>query len=94
MTPVLRLIENEGEKVLKYLYTEEVTSMTEESILKFFDKFKQRQLRPYFLSEDIPKENNLPMKTIVGKNFKDFIDNSIDKDVLIYFWMPNCAKCQ
>ena len=46
------------------------------------------------MSEDAPETNDLPLKTLVSSNFREFVDDAVDNDVVVYFWRPNCQKCQ
>jgi thioredoxin-like negative regulator of GroEL len=36
----------------------------------------------------------LPLKIIVAKNYRQFVEEEFEKDVVMYFWVPDCAKCQ
>jgi len=67
--------------------------MTVESVKNVIESFKTGKLRRYYLSEEIPEHNDAPLMTVVGKTYKEFVDDA-SKDIFLYFWLPDCYRCQ
>lgn len=55
--------------------------------------YKAEKLQAYYKSEDVPADNNGPVKVIVGNNFKEEILDS-DKHVLLEAYAPWCGHCK
>ena len=51
------------------------------------------KIEPYIKSEDVPADNDGPVKVLVGKNFDEIV-NDPEKDVLIEFYAPWCGHCK
>jgi protein disulfide isomerase len=67
--------------------------INKENILQFVKDWQEKQIKPYYKSEEIPFEQKGNVYTIVGKTFqRNVIDN--DKDVLVKFYSPSCAHCK
>lgn len=74
----------------KYIMQGEITV---ENINKFVDDWDEGKLKPHLKSQEIPKTQDKPVYTIVGKSFEDVVINS-DKDVLVKFYAPWCGHCK
>ena len=89
--PVLRIIERlNDEKIRKYAFTGK--KITEEAVLQFYSDWKAGLLKPYYKSEDVPKENPGIVKTVVGKNFEEVVFDKM-KDVVVFFHSVWCLEC-
>ena len=72
--------------IKKYLFNEK---FNEENFYNFMNKINSGTMERYYKSEDIPKEQKNKVIKVVGKSFKEQV-LSVDKDVLIVFYSPNC----
>ncbi|XP_053206812.1 protein disulfide-isomerase A3-like [Panonychus citri] len=64
-----------------------------ENLEAFVKDFVAGKLEPHLKSEEIPEDNNGPVKVAVGKNFDELVTNS-KKDVLVEFYAPWCGHCK
>jgi len=76
--------------------TGEKYPMKEEFSIENLHKFAQAvldgKLEAYMKSEPIPEDNDSGVRVVVGKNFKDIVNQ--DKDVLVEFYAPWCGHCK
>ena len=68
-------------------------AITKDTIIQFFNDWKDNKLKPHFKSEEIPEKNDEPVKVLVGKNFEKVVLDST-KDVLVEFYAPWCGHCK
>ena len=86
--PALILVE--PAKNLKFLFTGKVNT---EEIKQFLDDWKANKLEKWTKSEELPANNDAPVKIIVGKNYNEVVRDSTD-DVLLEFYAPWCGHCK
>lgn len=88
--PCLRLIAREHGRMRKYEYSGKIT---EDGIMKFYEDYKSGMLRPYFLSEPVPKNQTGSIRKVVGTNFESTVNNKL-KDVIVFFHSIWCHECK
>jgi len=64
-----------------------------DAVKAFIAKHTAKELEEYIKSEPLPASNNEPVKVVVGKNFKQIVDDET-KDVFIEFYAPWCGHCK
>jgi len=67
--------------------------ITAENIKDFVAKFVAGEVEPSFKSQDIPENNNEPVKVVVGKQFDEIVYDK-EKDVFVEFYAPWCGHCK
>jgi len=67
--------------------------MTVEDITKFVNDFEEGKLTPHMKSEEIPAENDGPVKVVVAHQFEEIVLDA-SKDVLVKYYAPWCGHCQ
>ena len=90
--PTIRILDP-ANNMKKFSFPGKTESITVESISEFVKDFKSGSLQPFLKSQDIPEDNNEPVKVVVGKNFNEIVINN-DNDVLIEFYAPWCGHCK
>eukprot|EP00238_Polyblepharides_amylifera_P001619 CAMPEP_0196570874 /NCGR_PEP_ID=MMETSP1081-20130531/1044_1 /TAXON_ID=36882 /ORGANISM="Pyramimonas amylifera, Strain CCMP720" /LENGTH=490 /DNA_ID=CAMNT_0041887555 /DNA_START=80 /DNA_END=1552 /DNA_ORIENTATION=- len=63
------------------------------AIASWINDFKAGKVEVHVKSEEIPEPNDEAVVTVVGKNFKELVDDT-DKDVFIEFYAPWCGHCK
>lgn len=67
--------------------------ITKDNIEAFVDDYVAGKIQPTLKSQDIPAENNGPVKVVVAKQFNDIVlDKS--KDVFLEVYAPWCGHCK
>jgi thiol-disulfide isomerase/thioredoxin len=88
--PCLRLIARENGMMKKYEFS---GTVNEENIVKLIENYKAGQLKNYYLSEDVPKEQTGSVTKVVGSNFEAVVKNKL-KDVIVFFHSVWCLECK
>jgi len=91
-TKVPALAIDEPQEGLHYAF-DETSDLTVNLVESWINKYINKELQPTIKSEEIPANNDQPVKIAVAKNFQSLvIDN--DKDVLVEFYAPWCGHCK
>lgn len=91
--PTIRVIKFADDDIVKYRYEGSLSEMTVESLSHFIDEFKAGSLKPFLKSENIPENNNGPVKVIVGHTWNEIVADPT-KDVLVKYYAPWCGHCK
>lgn len=78
---------------MKYAFEKSLKHLTFSNIESFIYDAKTGILKQALKSAPIPKNNNGPVKIVVGTTFEEIVKNS-KKEVLIAFVTPTCEQCQ
>ena len=88
--PVILILESRG-KMEKFMFN---GTATKENINEFVNKFLEKDLEPYLISESIPQDlYEDHVRVLVGKNFKEIVSDE-ENDVLVTFYTPECPDCE
>ena len=74
-------------------YMADTADLSQEALSAFIDRVDSGEVKPFLKSAPIPTENDSPVKTIVGKNFKEMVMDS-SKEVLLKVYAPWCGHCK
>jgi len=72
---------------------DETADITAANLGAWVNKFLAKELEPTIKSEEVPAQNDGPVKVIVAKNFEEIV-NDKTKDVLVEFYAPWCGHCK
>jgi len=87
--PKLLILTTDGQ-MLKY---PSATGVSKSDLKAHIESFLAGTAKPFFKSEDVPKENNGPVTVVVGKNFEEVVMDKT-KDVLLEIYAPWCGHCK
>jgi protein disulfide-isomerase A1 len=90
--PCIRIMEPALEQVHKYVFEGDVENLSVEAVRNFVAEWKEGKLSPHLNSEEIPEDNNGPVKIVVGKSFHEIVMDET-KDVLVKYYAPWCGHC-
>ena len=76
----------------KYPY-DQSAEITTKNIEKFVDDYVNGKIEPTLKSEDIPEDNNGPVKVVVAKQFSDLVLDK-KKDAFLEVYAPWCGHCK
>nr|XP_012378228.1 protein disulfide-isomerase A4 [Dasypus novemcinctus] len=74
-------------------YAMEPDEFDSDTLREFVTAFKKGKLKPVIKSQPVPKNNQGPVRVVVGKTF-DSIVMDPKKDVLTEFYAPWCGHCK
>lgn len=74
-------------------YVGDASDISSDYLKAFVDKVVSGEIQPFLKSAPIPTDEKGPVKTIVGKNFKEAVLNS-EKEVLLKVYAPWCGHCK
>ena len=74
-------------------YQMEGKKVTEETVKKFLDDFKQGKLQPFLKSEEPPANNDGPVRVVVGSTFESEVSKA-GRWVLLEVYAPWCGHCK
>ncbi len=77
----------------KHYAFDESSAPTASALSAWVDAYLAGSLEPTIRSEDIPTENNEPVKVVVAKNFDQLVLDTT-KDVFVEFYAPWCGHCK
>jgi len=77
---------------IHYTFDEEVP-ITADSVGTWISAFLNGKLEPTIKSEEIPENNDGPVKIVVAKTFDEIVFDTT-KDVLVEFYAPWCGHCK
>jgi len=82
-----------ADNMKKFTWEGKIGDLSVDALKKFIEDFKAGKLEPFLKSEDIPKENNEPVKVIVGRQFNEIVNNN-ENDVFVEYYAPWCGHCK
>jgi len=77
---------------LHYAFDEKET-LNDASVTAWVNKYLNGEITPTLKSEEVPTENDGPVKVVVGKSYDEIVLDTT-KNVLLEFYAPWCGHCK
>lgn len=89
--PSLYIFDARKEEILSFRF--EGNQINEHSLTEFIKSFARGELKAIYESEEPIIEQTYPVKTLVGKNYNKYIEET-EKDIFAYLYVDDCIHCE
>jgi protein disulfide-isomerase-like protein len=90
--PCIRIIKPTESGVTKFKYEGAMDALTGESVSEFVQNWADNKLTAFRKSEEVPADNNGPVRVVVGTTFETEVMKS-ENETLMKFYAPWCGHC-
>jgi protein disulfide-isomerase A1 len=90
--PCIRIIKPSESGVTKFKYEGAMDALTGESVSEFVQNWADNKLTAFRKSEDVPADNDGPVRVVVGTTFEAEVLKS-ENETLMKFYAPWCGHC-